>query len=366
MEKMRNSNGQEYLANQSTAVKKVSPYLHRWISMLVVLAWLLVSCQSDPARPQVVVYTSVDQVYAEPVLQAFEAASGIRVLAVYDVEATKTVGLAQRLLAEKGNPQADVFWSGEFTQTIYLKEQGILAAYQSPQAAGLPSNYVDPQGFWYAFGGRARIILVNTNLVAPGDEPDSIYDLLDERFPGRQLGIANPLFGTTSTQAAALYAQIGPEAGRTFYQQVAARGVQVVDGNSVVRDMVADGRLAWGLTDSDDACAELQKGTPVQVVFPDQAQGDIGTLVIPNTVALIANGPHPENGQALIDYLLTPNAEAQMVELGWIHFPVHPLPKGVAPACYAGVIPRLMRPDLEQIYQELATALADMQEIFIR
>jgi len=333
---------------------------------LLVITCLLSACQGSSALRQVVVYTSVDQVYAEPVLQAFEEASGIHVLAVYDVEATKTVGLAQRLLAEKGNPQADVFWSGEFTQTMFLNEQGILAQYRTPAATGLPSAYVDPQGYWYAFGGRARVILVNTDLVKPGEEPASIYDLLAERYPGRQLGLANPLFGTTSTQVAALYSLNGTDASRAFFQKIAQRGVQVVDGNSVVRDMVADGQLAWGLTDSDDACYELQKGAPVKVVFPDQAEGQIGTLVIPNTVALIANAPHPENGQALVDYLLSPEAEALMVKLGWIQFPARPLPQGLAPACFAGVSLRGMSPGLEEIYQYLAAAQADMQEIFVR
>lgn len=334
---------------------------------LLVIACLLSACQgSRTPRQEVVVYTSVDQVYAEPVLQAFEEASGIHVLPVYDVEATKTVGLAQRLLAEKGNPQADVFWSGEFSQTLFLEEQGVLAQYRSPAAADLPARYADPHGYWYAFGGRARVILVNTNLVKPGEEPVSIYDLLAELYPGRQLGLANPLFGTASTQAAALYAVMGVDAARSFFQQVAERGVQVVDGNSVVRDMVADGQLAWGLTDSDDACYELQKGAPVKVVFPDQAEGQIGTLVIPNTVALIANAPHPENGQALVDYLLTPQAEALMVKLGWIQFPTRPLPQGLAPACFAGVSLRGMSPGLEEIYQYLAAAQADMQEIFVR
>ncbi|MDP2991580.1 MAG: extracellular solute-binding protein [Kiritimatiellota bacterium] len=333
----------------------------------LVIACLLFACQgSRVPRQEVVVYTSVDQVYAEPVLKAFEAKSGIRVLAVYDVEATKTVGLAQRLLAEKGNPQADVFWSGEFTQTMFLNEQGILAQYRSPAAADLPAEYADPDGYWYAFGGRARVILVNTKLVGPGEEPASIFDLLAERYPAHLLALANPLFGTTSTQAAALYAVNGADASRSFYQQVAERGVRVVDGNSVVREMVANGQLAWGLTDSDDACYELQKGAPVKVVFPDQAEGQIGTLVIPNTVALIANAPHPENGQALVDYLLTPQAEALMVELGWIQFPARPLPQGLEPACFAGVSLRGMSPGLEEIYQYLAAAQVDMQEIFVR
>src|SRR5512142_2278403 len=117
---------------------------------------VLAACQPQAARQQVVVYTSVDQVYAEPVLQAFERSSGIKVLAVYDVEATKTVGLVQRLVTEKAHPRADVFWNNEFSQTLYLKEQGVLAAYDSPAAASLPDSFRDPARLWSAFGGRAR------------------------------------------------------------------------------------------------------------------------------------------------------------------------------------------------------------------
>jgi len=334
--------------------------------LLLILVNLIAACNTQGLKSQVVVYTSVDQVYAEPVFKAFEDASGIKILAVYDVEATKTVGLAQRLLAEKNNPQADVFWNGEFSQTMFLKEQGVLAKYNSPLANGLPAKYVDVDGYWYAFGGRARVILENTNLVGEGEEPSSIYDLLSTRFQGHTLGIANPLFGTTSTHAAALYALNGIDASRMFFQNIQKRGVQIVDGNSVIRDMVSNGQLAWGLTDSDDACFELQKGTPVKVIVPDQQDGQIGTLLIPNTVALIANSPHTENGHALVDYLLTPQAEALMIKIGWIQFPVHPVPQGVTPDCFAGVTLRSMSPGFEEIYQNLAVAQADMKEIFLR
>ena len=49
---------------------------------------------------EVVVYCSVDQVFAEPVLRAFEAASGIRVRPVFDTEEAKSTGVANRLIAE--------------------------------------------------------------------------------------------------------------------------------------------------------------------------------------------------------------------------------------------------------------------------
>ena len=174
----------------------------------------------ENSQKTVVVYTSVDQIYSEPILKDFENKSGIQVLAVYDVEATKTTGLVNRLIAEKGSPKADVFWNGEFAQTILLKEYGILATYHSPNANDVPIIYKDPEGFWTGFGGRARVLLVNKNLLQPAEYPTSVYDLINPGFPGDQIGIAYPMFGTSATHAAALYAFLGREKAREFYTKV--------------------------------------------------------------------------------------------------------------------------------------------------
>jgi len=84
------------------------------------------SCRDRPDRPQVVLYCSVDQEVAEPIIAQFEKQSGIKVLAKYDTEASKTVGLAQRIRAEAAAPAADVFWSGEIFHTIRLAREGLL------------------------------------------------------------------------------------------------------------------------------------------------------------------------------------------------------------------------------------------------
>lgn len=333
---------------------------------LLAALWLLASCGLASPERRVVVYTSVDQVYAEPILQKFEQQTGIRVQAVYDVEATKTVGLAQRLVSEKNYPRADVFWNGEFLQTLFLKEQGVLAPATFSAAGALPANYVDPQGFWAAFGGRARVILINTERIAPGDEPASTFDLLSEAYPPDTIGMAYPMFGTTSTEAAAFYALLGADAARQFYQNVARRGIRILDGNSVVRDQVASGQLAWGLTDTDDACGAIERGAPVKMIFPNQAEGQPGTLIIPNTVARVAGGPNPESAQTLIDYLLSPEVEAQLVEMNWVQVPSRPLPATVKPACAVGSEVRGMQLSFDAIYQMLETARTDLRSIFVR
>lgn len=255
---------------------------------------------------QVVVYTAVDQVFSEPVLKEFEKQTGIKVLPVYDVEAAKTTGLVNRLIAEKDRPKADVFWSNEYAQMIILKNNGVLAPYNSPSAADIPLQFRDPENYWTGFGARARVLIVNTDLVAEKDYPHSIYDLLSPVFKD-EVGIANPVFGTTASQAAALFLAIGEAEAQRYFRDLLANGVHIVDGNSVVREMVAGGELKLGLTDTDDAFGAIQNHQPVKMIFPDQ-QG-MGTLLIPNTAGLVKGCPHPEAAKAFLDYILGRDVE---------------------------------------------------------
>ncbi|RNC28534.1 MAG: Major ferric iron-binding protein [Candidatus Dichloromethanomonas elyunquensis] len=327
---------------------------------LLMLCFILsTGCSSSK---QVVIYTSVDQVVAEPILKDFEKTTGIQVRAVYDVESTKTTGLVNRLLTEKNRPQADVFWSSEFVQTLLLKNEGLLTTYSSPSAQSIPPIYKDPEGFWTAFAGRARVILVNTDLLTPDQYPESVLDFADPVKASNHYGLAYPLFGTTLNQAAALYAYLGPEKARSFFENVNKLGVRVVDGNSVVRDMVAEGQLAAGLTDTDDAWDAVEKGKPVKIIFPDQ--DSMGTLVIPDTIALIKGGPNPDTGKQLLDYLLSPQVEKNMVEIGFSQIPVHPVAEQKMELPAGGV--KNMPVTFQEIYNQLNLSSKELKEIFVR
>ena len=328
------------------------------------LAVIICGCPAHDQVRSVVIYTSVDQMYSEPILEAFESETGIRVLPVYDVEASKTTGLVNRLIAEKDNPQADVWWSSEFAQTIELKEREVLASYGSRDADNIPSQYRDPEGFWTGIAGRARLLIINTDQVEHDDYPESILDLLDPPIDAERIGIAWPMFGTTATHAAALYAHLGPTQGRAFFEMLKMTGIRAVDGNSVVRDMVASGQLAMGFTDTDDACVAIGNGDPVDVVFLDQGDDQMGTLIIPGTVALILDGPNPDAGKELVDYLVSEKVEAMLVESGWSHVPFREV--DVEPECYADVQVRGMEVNLEHVYEQMELSQHDLSEIFVR
>ena len=124
------------------------------------LLWHFVS---GPQAPTVVVYVSHDQVFSEPILKDFERDTGIKVRAIYDTEETKSTGAMNRLIAEKNNPQADVYWANEPVRAEVLRQRGIAAPYVSPNAQGIPASFKDPNGYWTGFAARARVLIVNKN-----------------------------------------------------------------------------------------------------------------------------------------------------------------------------------------------------------
>jgi iron(III) transport system substrate-binding protein len=290
----------------------------------IVVAVLVAGCraaeQSQDSERTVTIYVSTDRVFSEPVLREYEKRTGVRVNAVYDTEETKSTGLANRLIAETARPQADVFWSNEPVRTLVLKSRGVLAPYRSPSAEGIPAALVDSEGYWTGFSARIRVIAYNTTFVKGGDAPRSVFDLADPKWRG-QVAIADPRFGSTSFHVAALYAMAGDDKMDDFFRRLKANGVRVVDGNSVVRDLVARGAVKVGLTDTDDVNVAIEAGQPIAMVLPD-ADG-LGVPVMPNMVAFIANAPHPAEGRGLIDYLLSADVERQLAQSGAVQIPLH-------------------------------------------
>lgn len=313
-------------------------------------------------RRQVVVYTSVDQVYSEKIFKAYEDATGVDVIPKYDVEAQKTVGLVNELIGEKDNPQADVFWSGEILQTILLKESGVLASATLANAAGLPESFVDKDNTWFGFGGRARVLLYNKTLISREDLPATMKEIAKSSHI-KQAGIAYPIFGTTATQAAVLYSCFGSEEAKAFYQELYDSGIVVLDGNGVVKDYVAQKKLIMGLTDTDDALSEMAVNKDLDILFLDQEEGGIGTLVIPNTVAKIRNGPHPEEADLFMNDLISAETEQVLVDDQWIQIPVHEGVEG--PDAIGGKI-RIMEVDFNRAYGYTEESKTDLTSIFIR
>ena len=193
------------------------------------------------------------------------------------------------------------------------------------------------------------------------DDPDGSPLMFARKAICPASSIARPLFGTSSTHAAVMFSQLGDEGAKDFYRAV-SENAAVESGNKQVAINVSRGRYAFGLTDTDDAIIELEKGNPVAIVFPDQGDGGQGTLLIPNTVAIIKGGPNPGHAGELIDYLLRGDTERSLAACPSAQIPLH---TGVSET--SRVAPedlKVMEVDFEDAAEKWETAKQFLAELF--
>ncbi len=274
-------------------------------------------CKQKTITNEVVVYVSEDQVFSEPILKDFEKDTGIKVKPVYDTEETKSTGAMNRLIAERNNPQADVYWANEPIRAVVLKQKGISIPYFSPNAEGIPSLFKDPNGYWTGFSARARVFVVSSE-----DAPSSILDYRNEKWRDKAV-IANPLFGTTTSWVASLFTVWGDERAKEFMKGMKENGVKISTSNGESTNLVVNKEFAFSLVDSDDSTNVIRDGKPVRQIYPDQEEGGMGALVLPNAAVLIKGGPNLENGKKLMDYLLSPETERKLAFADCAQIPLH-------------------------------------------
>lgn len=337
----------------------------RSVAVLAVLAVTLAGCGGKPVS-RVVLYCSQDQSFAERVLPDFSKLHGLSIAPKFDTEANKSIGLFRELQMEAKHPRCDVFWNNEILNTMRLASEGLLEPYDTPAAKPFPEYAKAADHTWHAFAARARVLLVNSEGLKGDPVPDRLHDLLDPKWRGR-LAMAKPLHGTTATQAACLFEVLGTEAARQFYQGLKANEVKVFPGNKHVAEAVGRGDVAIGLTDTDDAMDEVLAGRPVSIVFTDAAGGTtqfprLGTLFIPNTLAMIKGCPNPAGAQKLVDYLLSEQVEAKLATAGGYQIPLNPDVKCELPAALQPV--RNAKP--MQVDFAKAAAIWDEAQTFLR
>jgi len=320
-----------------------------WLGILgyALAGWLLVTPFEHRISKHVVIYAAQDQVYAEPILRDFDRQASIRVKILFDSEAVKTVGLANRLLAERSHPQCDVFWGNEEMRTRQLAAEGVFEE-------------------WTSFGHRSRQFVINTNYVSAAagraelplgqdaqqrvptllGAPESLLELTNAHWRGK-VALAYPLFGTTATHFLALRQHWGEAGWLAWCRGLVANDALVVDGNSVVVKLVGRGEAWIGLTDSDDIAAFQREGLPVlPAVFKE-------TLLIPNTVAIVKGAPRAESAGKLFDYLQSRPVVKRLVAENAL--------QGVEASIEVG-----LKPDWPELLSRLEQDTAALKGIFLR
>lgn len=251
-----------------------------------------------------VVYCAHDAVHAEALLAEFTRRTGIPVSVKHDGESAKSLGLVERILRENGRPEADLFWNNELLGTLLLAERGLLDPWQGSGWQRMPAACKDPEGRWCGFAARLRVWAIDPAQV-PDPTPEAIANLV-MREP-TQVAFAKPLYGTTRTHYTLLWQEWGGERVRSWHASQRANGRREAPGNGDAVRLVERGEVAVCATDTDDWLAARERGKDLLVLPVRLPSGR--TIVIPNTVMVLAGAQRPAAARQLADFLLSAEAE---------------------------------------------------------
>lgn len=269
-----------------------------------------------------VIYSGRSEQLIQPVLDAFQAKyPNVKIL----LKSGQNSALANALIEEQSNPQADVFITTEIFTVQSMYQQGIFQSYRPAAADQLPAEFVGPEDSWVGITRRARVIMYNTELVSAEEAPTSIFDLTDPKWKG-QIAAAGSTNGGMQAQIAAMSQLLGGQATQEWLTGLIANEVTFFGGHTDVRKAVGAGEFKIGLVNHYYYYLQRAEGSPVGVVYPDQGDGQIGLITNATAAGIVKGAKNTPAAQAFIDFLLSPEGQKLFAELNY----EYPLIPGVA------------------------------------
>ena len=232
-------------------------------------------------------------------------------------------------------PASGLRWESEPYGAIAAAAAGELSP--MPQAGqSVPPLWRDAGGTWVAIGGRAEVLLVNTDELGDHGAPVRFTALTEPWLKGK-VAIAAPTNGPALAHFAALYQAWTPERMEIWLGGLKANQVQLFDSASEVRQAVVTGKAAVGILTSDQAAMAAASAAHVLVVYPNQKS--IGTFVWPTALSVPKNAS--DDARRLADRLADKSTEQLLVARVPGYLPLRgdiPTPPGVRSAANLVVV----------------------------
>jgi iron(III) transport system substrate-binding protein len=291
------------------------------------------------------VYSGRSESLVGPLLAQFEADTGIDV----EVRYGDSAELAALLLEEGDRSPADLFFAQDAGSLGAVGAAGLLAPIEAGLLERVDPRFRDPAGAWVGLSGRARTAAYSTD---DGDLvlPDSILDFTDPVWHGR-IGWV-PTNGSFQAFVTALRLLRGEDAARAWLEGIIANAPVAYDGNASAVEGVANGEVDVAFVNhyyALELAAEHGQGFPAANHY--FRAGDPGALVNVAGVGALASSDQPESAIALIDYLLSEQAQTYFADTTF----EYPLIEGVPADPRLPALESIEAPDID------LSSLADLQ-----
>ncbi len=295
--------------------------LHKLLPVFATLTLILSACAGFTSQPdpisssengntlsgKLIVYSGRSEPLIQPVLAAFQAKyPQIQVL----LKSGSNSQMANTLLEEKANPQADVFITTEVFTAHALSREGIFQSYEPAGYQNLPDAYKAEDASWVGLTHRMRVIMYNKDLVSPDELPDSMFDLTDPKWKG-QIAAAGSTNASMQAHIASMIQVVGQEQTEAWVNGLLKNEATFFGGHSDVRKAVGAGEFKLGLVNHYYYYLQLAEGSNVGIIYPDQATAEMGIISNATAAAMITGSRNPNAARAFLDFLVS--AEGQKI-----------------------------------------------------
>ena len=230
---------------------------------------------------------------------------------VYLSSARQTARVMQEFRA--GRVQGDVLGNSP-EPLLFLKQQGVLGAYKSPETAHLLKGAWDPDGFWSGMTTDLLVTGFNPRMISRSAAPKNYDDYLKPQFKSQlavNRGVPYPLTGMVSLR--------GEEQGIAYFRKLAQQDLRLVEGYNHTVNLLAAGEYPLTIFMQISKLDGMKrKDAPVDWLASEKTMATI------STVAMVKNPLHPAAAQVLIDFYLSAEGQRALAAAGKI-----PLRRGV-------------------------------------
>lgn len=304
--------------------KSILSLLIAVIMMLTLAACTKAPSEAPAEQPEevsledkVVIYSTHGEDMIEMVAEAFQDKTGVQ------VEYINLKGeLAERVEAEKSNPQADVMYGGASNLFMDLKGKDVFDSFEPEWADQIDPMFKDTENYWFGTIQTPVALFYNTEMITQEDLPDDWYDLADSKYEG-QLIFRNALSSSARVMYSALLQQFEKNSslddGWEFMKALDKNTKQYFDSGSLMMQSIGRKEASISFSTLNDIIDnKIKNNLPIDII-----QLESGFPVITDGIALIKNSPHPEAAKAFVEF--AGSAEVQsMLANEFNRMPTHP------------------------------------------
>jgi iron(III) transport system substrate-binding protein len=267
---------------------------------------------SEKATGTISIYSALNESTNNQLFAAFTNATGVKV-SVLPLAAAGD--LQTKITAEKNNPQADIFVGGSSEFHDPLGKQGLLEAYQSPNAKDVGAQFKEASGLWTGwytgiFGFISNTSRLNSDI--GGKKPATWDDLLEPVWKGKlilpdpiktgggYIFIATQIFRFNRDETKAM----------DYMKKLHANILSYGPTSPGVITSIANGEAAGAPNWSHDILTEKAKDpTRIDLTVPKDTGFEVGA------VSIVKGGKNLPGAKAFVDWVLTKEAGELNVKL---------------------------------------------------